>query len=148
MSDLAWGDTLCGVKITPEAWDMGVIEFKDGAWAYGPAYADLQRLYVNGMHELMTKLRHAYTPIFPPKGWAGKTDAELWHAVFGAPPAKIGAIGFYPDRYKRAALLEIQCQPAYWSQFHDPGSIGIDTDEAPALILELQNAQVLARRLV
>lgn len=25
----------------------------------------------------------AYMPIFPPRGWAGKTDAELWEAVFG-----------------------------------------------------------------
>ena len=146
-----WGDELCGVKVTPEAWECGVWEEASSRqWhRYRPQYNGAGVTRADSDDYIM----HYGTPIFPPRGWAGKSDAELVDAVFGGTPAVIGGtddsppIGFYPDKHGVAALLEIQCHPSYWARFGDPGSIGIDTLGAPALILALQNALVLHERL-
>lgn len=95
MQQLAWGDTLCGVEVTPDAWIGGVIGHDVLGWGIlrvdnqhdhhftglpeGPALyyhdaRDNMRRYFGGVNE---------KPIMPPRGFAGRTDAELWAAVFG-----------------------------------------------------------------
>lgn len=157
---MQWGDELCGVKVTPEAWTHdgsggwlggGIIEFicpawgsQVGAWeAVENGIAGYCRLYNSGDHlppDFYDKLRRNYRPIFPPRGWAGKTDEELWAAVFGpsnpAPEVE-------PDFAGIDTL--IVWFDGEWVDTADNGQRS--AQEIPALILALQNAQVLADRL-
>lgn len=98
MQQLAWGDTLCGVEVTPESWIGGVVERPSGTWGIVVDIADC------GAHGLTFQFDdigalpgcESCKPIFPPRGWAGKTDAALCAAVFGRWPIQIGNVTLYP----------------------------------------------------
>lgn len=140
---MRWGDILCGLEVTPESWDMGVVEFVNGgSWECGPSYADLQKLYKGGLRELCCKLARSCRPIFPPRGWGGLSDDELWEAATGF---KLGHwyMGDHPAqvRFIRTDHPWVSINP----KTEEEGCC--DCRYLPALILALQNAQVLAARM-
>lgn len=159
-----WNDELCGVKVTPESWAGGVVHWAgDDKIREGWAIAGSHVFPANTTHP------HAFlaiggwnyrcdllTPIFPPRGWAGKTDAELWAAVAtrngrylystsipvdGEPPFYL-RMDTYPG-----AKLELLSN-GIWRCYPETGGFDdMDIAKIPDYILALQNAQVLARRL-
>lgn len=163
MKQLAWGDLLCGVPVTPEAWwngygreqTNGLVEHTGNQRWYqieqairfnnphdDGCYWSMHLMPLPGEHEGMPHVcREEFSrPIFPPTGFAGKTDAELWEAVYGD--------GSNPLHDGDFACVTLHSN----SRFSIVGDCGdcVDRahpDELPALILALQNAQVLAARL-
>ena len=124
-----WGDTLCGKIVTPKSWLGGVTEvawggIPTGRWALKAGDAGGKQY-----------CRDNWLPIFPPKGWAGKTDAELWAEVFGMALLAI----FDGWTMNREGIIQIDQ--------YGLSNGGLHIDDAPAAILALQNAQVLAARL-
>lgn len=136
-----WGDELCGVKVTPESWAGGVIEHRRKGtpkWKICPP----QKI----------QTWHSESPIFPPKNWAGKTDAELFH--------ELGFSSVQEDGFGRGIDL---CEPVIrcgkevalglTGNIHLLECEEYEGDQLQAgpqlddMILALQNAQVLARRL-
>jgi len=163
-----WGDELCGIEVTPESWTHAmygqqfqfvgawqggaILEFvhpsAPGAWeAVENGIAGYCRLYNSGDSlppEFYNKLRRNYRPIFPPRGWAGKTDAELWAAVFKDRAAELlGDWG--KDGGPMVCVLRVGIIRVYAAE--DQGAHAVTVDDPAALILALQNAQVLAQRL-
>lgn len=140
-----WNDELCGVKVTPESWAGGVV-------AAGPPWGDgscwriaVERENWWGDHQ----------PIFPPRGWASKTDTELWAALA---KTYCGIIG--DEWWINGDGWIVRVGPGWGvsieagSPYEDEMCGETELDIAPcaltnpsALILALQNAQVLARRL-
>lgn len=165
MDKLQWGDVLCGVEVTPESWVGGVVS-AEGHWLRNVAVA----LAVQGVPTsslLMTTSgpvsaryptgweNHTApfpAPIFPPLGWAGRTEADLWITIVGLDWESgwnlgqnvhhIGYLRGYNDATGRLNGDPYLCnRPVIkhgWTR---------DLVELPALILALQNAQVLAARL-
>jgi hypothetical protein len=146
-----WHDTLCGAKITPEAWVGGIVTGTPGMSWLRNTWATVTQLGDRSIqNRLSTDIeRHLcpnwVRPIFPPRGWAGKTDAELWQAVFGD--------GSYPPKYGYGVL---QPHAANVVLCHFDGTQitqaqttpdGIKARDFADAILALQNAQVLAGRL-
>lgn len=148
-----WGDMLCGVEITPESWIGGVVEwFGDGttgAW-------DIVRSYILRKPGML----HSYfitpqerdlaadlcTPVFPPRGFAGKSDAELCEAVFGSDYAVQVADGV------RLHLFNQSRQDAAYGTYVFDGRITVSStwrtaDEMRAFIQAQNNALVLHARL-
>lgn len=151
MLELKWGDTLCGKVITPGDWPGGIVEaIKGGDWyAWNDDDAlplELKPEYRGWGNDIMdceypqdyqpvtadeAAAYHAYyRPVYPPRGWAGKSEAELWAAMVGEGVAVLSA-GVWMHSADRIILD----RRAYAG------------DELPALILALGNAQVLQRRL-
>lgn len=135
-----WGDLLCGVPVTPESWGKGVVGFINGnSWVIldalggeGPVGAGRVFCY-GGEWDYQWNFR----PIFPPRGWAGKTNAELWREVFG--PGNGCILGVAPSN------IEIHSDGRIRRCWH--GNYNFEIPDPAALILALQNAQVLQRRL-
>ncbi len=138
-----WNDTLCGEKITPESWVGGVVDSCLGWFRVrevdgikNPAF---KRCYGEWEYEC--------TPIFPPRGWAGKSDAELWDAIY-----RDGACHIEVSNPFYVCVHFVGCTPrglisltAYDLQSCSHNMIGTET--ARLHILALQNALVLQRRL-
>lgn len=136
---------LCGVPVTPEAWDGGVVDgwsdrYSTQGWFISDAYratcgcGDCQGIA-------------AGTPVFPPRGWAGKTDAELWDVMCGDGPCHIEV-----DKPFYVCVHFVNCKPrglisatCYENTGCSHNMLGDHT--VTQLIPALQNAQVLARRL-
>lgn len=126
-----WGDTLCGVKVTPEAWyrpgiaDNGIVADILGGW-WG-----LSKVWGKWLQD-----NSNYRPIFPPRGWAGKTDAELWAAVVGSETFTmyLGEAGRYSIFVRPDMTLTGHEHP-------------MKSTELPALALHINNVITLARRL-
>lgn len=127
-----WGDELCGVRVTPEAWyrpainDNGIVsDMLDGWWGLSKVWG--KWLQDNGK----------YRPIFPPRGWAGKTDVEL----FADRADEDGRIWFSSIAYsfwiEADGLIRFSPHSPIATVLHDPA----------ALRRALQNAEILARRL-
>lgn len=139
---MKWGDTLCGVEVTPESWnDGGVAESAGGDWyafprcGAGAPYFTVDRVL-------------ASAPIFPPASFAGKTDAELWAAVFGT----ASYLPIMGDRAQVVFTADGQHRVDFLTgtdEFGNPRDcvVTFALVEVPALTLALQNAQVLAQRL-
>jgi hypothetical protein len=149
-----WNDELCGVKVTPEAWLGGIVEYK-GRW-YSPRSIDTDFDDWDLYYSETKRLRHVKieqtTPIFPPAGWAGKSDAELWDAVFGISlPCIADGLGMYaPQKWGCDEWhVNVGEDGTVWCYCRD--STEIEEPEMlkrpDLLILALTNAQVLARRL-
>lgn len=123
---MKWGDELCGVKLPDpmtgdyDGWDGGVAELEDGSWCIVGG---------EGHNGIPVK------PIFPPKGFAGKTDAELYWQIFGGPHLPTEMLNFeygeFSNGYDFRMGMKRLCGAA----------------DLTAAIRELQNAQVLAARL-
>lgn len=139
-----WGDELLGEKITPDG-GWVVQDAQTGEWLLCPPSSEgfylhfsVHQSVPDGAVSLRTYSGHTCIPVFPKKRWAGKTDAELWAAVF---PDEVHTI-----YRQRASDCEFQIY------IDETGSMHIKSDRlmAPiynsaALILALQNAQVLAK---
>ena len=159
---LNWNDELLGVKITPENWVGGLIEF-DGKWGDAAdivhdgeptwdTYDFIQYPELRRRWQIENTL-----PIFPPRGWANRTDAELMNAVTGHPERGSSTSTFMPvileDHGDDANGKSRHC---FWAAIEQSGNVFLHLDGkggqyvatvTPALTLALQNAQVLARRL-
>ena len=135
MRTLAWGDELCGQVVTQESWAGGIVTRQRREWQLlckneiMPVTEPTFRAFLSAEH-----------PIFPPKGFAGKTDAELWRAMV--------------ERDKTYIL--IKCSDEELIFVDDDGTISaciaegdheIELRDPQALILALQNAAVLQARL-
>lgn len=84
-------------------------------------------------------------PIFPPRGWAGRTDAELWEGITGerSGTMDIGPIRFLLHGSYGWCLVDLNRK-----SIRTENPIGMfDPAELPEYILALQNAQMLAARL-
>ena len=146
-----WGDELCGVVVTPQmCFESGgwIVQHGNGRWVMHQKLKKGDHFYLEYGEEItwesacMESRSVSYgsygklsetRPIFPPTGFAGKTDAELWEAVFGEGDCHFGwhyIIG--PD-----AVIYGSAGTAGRYKVTDPA----------AVLLELQNAQVLAARL-
>lgn len=89
-----------------------------------------------------------FIPIYPPVGWAGKTEAELWEAITGrAFLMDLGAGVSLIWEPPYSPNVSIPNSETLGSLYHDPGHVGATAAELPALILALGNAHVLQRRL-
>ncbi len=160
MRQLAWGDTLCGKEVTPKAWKGGVVRHTgNGAWYRTEQAAEVDdhahmvwSLWLlpqpwEDQHGMPRTTRETLCfPIFPPHGWAGKTDAELAKEVFERPQYS-PIPGLLVTLYKGGAIgvgFSLDC-----NEIGEPTGIDVnyDMEQVPALILALQNAQVLAARL-
>lgn len=168
MRQLQWGDELCGAKVTPESWvvapthnSKGIVEMVArhkyhtlgaviGGWLRARAWEPSDK-YEGGTFQ--TSLSHmtqvcCTRPIFPPRGFAGKTDAELWEALTRRGPyARWSAVlsyGYDPTR----GIVSI-CQDGQIQLLAHDCSVDHDctTLDPTALILTLRNAMVLAKRL-
>ena len=127
-----WGDELCGVKVTPESWAGGITSVQ-GEWLVPEWVGEPDCC----SHPGCGNAAMPCDPIFPPRGWAGKSDAELLRELGESrnisPYMKTG-----DDVWVEANGTISACCSVYgWYRVADPA----------ALILALQNAQVLARRL-
>lgn len=142
-----WNDELCGEIVTPESWAggiwsvapgmvmpvsrpgfAGIDQYEGGRWFIATEQFDIPSLACVAEHGHLL-------PIFPPRGWAGKTDAELYWQVFGGPHLPTTMFNFeygeFSNSYDFRMGMKRLCGAA----------------DLPAAILELQNAQVLATRL-
>lgn len=148
-----WGDELCGVRVTPESWSGGIVLWNEsaqhlnkGKWhILTPDARTLTTCYL-GMNWHSADLAKWQTPVFPPRGFAGKTDAELWGAVFGEGCALHDCV------WAEYSLGNM------WAWLGLDVGCGRDTADSCAfnllgpsqyaeIILALHNAQVLAARL-
>lgn len=157
-----WNDELCGVPVTPESWAGGIVENHPtcistgvalpGHWEHVIRFARLPQpnlcLGQRGQGIFYVGIGQC-APIFPPAGWAGKTDAELWDAL--KEPWRGRWIGLsclslqHPGgaRHTVSPLVVSTWLQKCGYEETEP----LEPHELPALILEAQNAQVLARRL-
>ena len=139
MIKLAWGDTLLGFEIKPEAgaWQDGLYEMS-GNWCKHGA----------GMNTDSTRAhwREISTPIYPPRGWKDKSETEIWDAIVGTDDGE-------PITLQFSDIVEIGHAPLYISYHYDiegfvPQAHG---EKIGAWLQEriqaLQNAQVLSERL-
>lgn len=133
-----WTDILCGEQVDPRHWEGGIIADSEGRWHEVLDIGHSDQLFSIGWGKGIPW--EGTTPIFPRRSWAGKTDVELWEAVFGdawkGPDFSVGNWkwacrvnwGRPPELYLAACTL-----------IHD-------SEFAPATSA-LGNAQVLATRL-
>lgn len=159
-----WNDELCGVKVTPDG-GWVVQDTQTGEWLLCPPSSEGFYLHFSvhqsvpgGAVSLRTYSGHTCTPIFPPRNFAGKFDFELcnevwperqdymvtlaagedWRVGFEPADTTPGRISVAAGRIDRCRCGYNDCDPQLdWEPIPD----------LPALILALQNAQVLARRL-
>lgn len=165
-----WGDELCGVQVTPESWAGGgvMVERESGryvTWSGAalrhPVDADPSEVYAT-YRFWDTDIRDNCDPVFPPARFAGRKDQEIWAAVWGSQmfpcaPVNIGVGGHRLDNSDCWQVgLTREGKILVSAGLIDPGhsdhgcgcTIEWQTlDDPAALILALQNAQVLAARL-
>jgi len=150
---------IAGHKVTPESWvGGGIIEqledghhqhgrwftttdvWDDGTWDYS------QHFY---MKENMSDNIYilASRPIYPPKGFGGLSEGEIWEGMTHHPQEDEHVI-IYDDCWHVGIMSHgittlLAALPAGYTDPEE--SIGLT--DIPALILALQNAQVLSERL-
>lgn len=144
---MEWGDILCGIEVTPERWVGGVVE---GALHWFPGAWRVMTGFTGGGvgNPIQTSRSESGVskgwcrPIFPPPAWGGLSDDELWEAVTGF---RLGHwhMGDHPAqvRFIRTDHPWVSINP----KTEEEGCC--DCRYLPALILALQNAQVLAARM-
>lgn len=146
MKQLNWGDELCGKVITPEG-NWIVVNTKTGEWIQCPptsegfyqgfnVYQDVKW----GTFGLQTYGGDRLRPIYPPRNWAGKTEAELWEAMRDGHDV----MDVYPGTavyVKRDGYGCMEPDIPY-TMIGNGGECTYET-----LILALQNALVLSKRL-
>lgn len=136
MKQLNWGDELCGKEITPEEWVGGIID-ADGQWSVIEQRGKHQPVFMDWRAELQDFDPGYQRPIYPHRGWAGKTETELWDAVVNQ--------GRKPLYYAEISAM-VHVKPD--GELFMGNLYGSHRSEiAPALILALQNALVLSKRL-
>lgn len=130
---------LAGVPVTSEAWQGGVV-------AAGPPYGDLTTWRI-AAHP--AQWWGAHQPIFPPAGWAGLSDWEIMQLLW--PKGEWDKSFAKGERWElfinckgeiSLAAGDVYCGSDPYDPYVEERVI-----DAPALILALQNAQVLAQRL-
>ena len=150
---LAWGDMLCGVEVTPESWVGGVVDLGDGTWHIATGvkttYAGIT-LSNPGILTADAVVSYASRPIFPPSGFGGKSDAELFRAVFGQDTTCMTADP--DDRAYDIWTLEIDYRGQMALSAGIPDADGAcvptyDLDNPAALQQAIGNALVLHARL-
>lgn len=154
-----WGDELCGVVVTPQmCFESGgwIVQHGNGRWVMHQKLKKGDHFYLEYGEEItwesacMESRSVSYgsygklsetRPIFPPRGWAGRTDAELWYALGDLNPDE--------ERMVVCGIGEIvTIDELAQIRIDGPASYdGAPIDDPAALILALQNAQVLATRL-
>lgn len=149
-----WHDKIAGTEVLPEDWEGGIVEV-DGRWFEVQDVGHADRLLSIGWGE---SVRWAdCRPVFPKKAWAGKTDAELWREVFGASGFAV-LLRYDWDWGGRQHYREVRVNQSGGIMEMAPGDMGaeygslntfswLDADNLARVILALQNAQVLAKRL-
>lgn len=71
MKELNWGDTLCGHKVEPYRWCGGVtLNVNKGLW------------WIQPTEGYTPSFKEAFTPIYPPRGWKGLSEEEIWEAFY------------------------------------------------------------------
>jgi len=147
MKQLQWGSTLLGVEITPEpGWIVG----RDGAWAplYECTIWGSQRMFTlpgdDDVSYSAEGLPAICRPVYPPRGWANATEAELWAEMLGNWEGEIASIGTRKGGFSVCVSAEGDveidgCTVFYMTPDH--------AHELPAAILALQNALQLSNRL-
>lgn len=157
---------LCGVPVTPEAWDGGVIEGPNRL-GYGilqlvdhdPGFSGLPPGPALAYYDSRDKMLRYFggateRPIFPPRGWAGKTDAELMGEISGNP---YGCWVLRQDIDDDLRETTYRCNvyvrsdgeitTEVWKKFWGDRDIYGLYVNPKKLILALQNAMVLRERL-
>jgi len=159
MANLHWHTAenpcyLFGVPVTPENWEGGVVEWigdgATGAWDW-----------VHRHEAHITGCLHSYfitdegreladdltRPIYPPPGFAGKSGAELWNAVFGGVddggrpyPGVAYLVSHLPGQEPYQTPCVLITQYIIINLKHS----SFTSDEVPRYILALQNALVLS----
>lgn len=125
-----------GEPVTPERWNGGITDgWSDrqgrSGWFEQRDYQD------DGCRCGDCQGIRAGCPIFPPAGWAGKTDAELWTEIVGEGWLEIGLW-----------RLKLHADGSLWQGIRSSGGITLlEPEEARALLSDGANAQVLAARL-
>lgn len=169
-----WGDELCGVKVTPESWAgpegqlscspylrgiMEVVKMNTGPedrfsqehigrWSIftsGAPYLGWgsHTTFFNGRQNVIAHTK----PIFPPAGFAGRTDAELWRE-FVSEVWRVWESSDAPGSGKKArGMVAVNSTGAIFLQHLCCVCSPAPVEDMPALILALSNAQVLAKRL-
>lgn len=158
-----WGDKLCGVEITPEAWIGGIVidRWKKSLYLVCPNRDRKGKLkrhrewlmkggstpngYLPYFNEKPPDGQ--FYPVFPPKDWAGKTDEELWEEVIGHYPdvsEDERASPFSLSEWKLHELIEFDFFDKLTIVGNDEGSHGVR--DVPKMIQALQDAQVLIER--
>lgn len=139
--------TLCGVPVTPETWGGGIIQRAPGDGGHW--------LLVNNPEYWLAGIGRAYaqrfdTPLYPPRGWAGKSEDELWGEMGGDvfvwglviyDTWQFGGIRISLDRRDGIGISACAYDPPICTC--PPYML----PDANVVILALQNAQVLSRRL-
>jgi hypothetical protein len=166
MNELHWHTEdnpclLCGVPVTPESWYQwpvfgrpqhlgGVIVYPaSGKWfSAHPAMwggeiikeATAFRAFQQNIYENYNIKWQDCLPIFPPAGFAGKSDAELCREIAG-PESSLAMVVTVPVArwvgVTETGKVQVCAPHDGWYEERDPA----------ALILALTNAQVLACRL-
>lgn len=166
---LKWGDKLLGKEITPDAWLGGLVEFTGKDWL-APAgqwvsvvtdlsagrAEDRLRIYLNptGKASSVDVLKRVTTPIYPPRAWNGKTEKQIYKAMFG---------GKYANEQSTTQAMNIGdgveiylVQPGYGGDgdrriavylADNEESLMLTKDGLKGTIQDMKNALVLAERL-
>ena len=147
MKKLNWGDTLCGHEVKPDDWDGGICTHQ-GRWG------------VNVDTEGYTTVSMQATPIYPPRGWNGLDEEEIWAGMTDFGKCYITYTYALPDGKESYVTLQVDVNyggrkigdDVYVDIWSD--SEGVERTLYPvrhtnlaALIQALQNAQVLSERL-
>jgi hypothetical protein len=142
---------LCGVEVTPQSWYYGGVVESDRYDDDGETIIRRWQIADWAIQPLHVRESNL-TPIFPPRGWAGKTDAELFTAVFGvALPCIADGLGMYaPQKWGCDHwAVNVGQDGTIWCYCRD--SCEIEEPEMikrpEILILALRNALVLQHRL-
>lgn len=161
MKQLAWGDVLCGVKVTPMYWCGGVICNNGNNSFINHARSYFKRTLLShgvgvepgtwGVIPWETSssfyefIMACSTPIYPPRGFAGLSEAELLNEMIGYPERGNSTSSFIDIRVSDNCFIAVDLHNPPTLNLSEPSRyVCMVSDE---LILALQNAQVLSRRL-
>jgi len=149
MKHLNWGDTLCGKEVTPEEWVDGVWAFREiDEWL-----TDLDMPLDSCLEHRPDRAVTDFRPIYPPRGWAGKSEWEIWQEMTGdsGEPVRVAngyswelAITFHD---KKTPLRLLCGTIERGEEYHDCAVDYEELRDPELMILALQNALVLATRL-
>lgn len=166
-----WGDELCGVVVTPQmCFESGgwIVQHGNGRWVMHQKLTKGDHFYLEYGDEIrwesacMESRSVSYgsygkvsdcRPIFPPAGFAGKEEFELFEAVLT--DGIWDKLLFEDEKWEiyinfdgKVSLKAGRPQmESYGSYRGDYAVIEEEEIDPAALILALQNAQVLAARL-
>lgn len=96
MQKLKWGDTLLGFEVEQQEWGGGICGIKHGEDA--------------GLWHKVTRGMGA--PIYPPRGWHGLSEAEIWAAIVGTDNGE-------PITLQFSDIVEIGFDPLYIAYHYD-----------------------------